>query len=67
MMIARDRNVTCYDSRSQMFIGQDIHRTQQSTWLGVSRKGKFAALTNYLSKCHPIRKDTKPRGMLFNT
>lgn len=43
-------------------LGQDLHREEKGTWLGVSKKGRLAVLTNY--RCHrdQLKPDAKTRG-----
>ena len=43
-------------------LGRDVQREEQGTWLGVSRKGRFAVLTNYRTRVEAIKPDAKTRG-----
>ena len=50
-------NVVCY----LLTVGLDMEEGKEGgTWLGISKKGKMAALTNYMQP--KIDKDAKGRG-----
>jgi len=45
--------------------GRDLHREVQGTWLGVTRDGRVAVLTNFRDDEHPPQ-GTRSRGAMVN-
>lgn len=46
-------------------LGRDVQKSdpaERGTWLGISRKGRFAVVTNFRSHIHEIKLDAKTRG-----
>jgi uncharacterized protein with NRDE domain len=52
-----------WDDAPDIFAGRDLE--QKGTWLGVTRTGRFAALTNYRDPAHQ-RADAPSRGHLVS-
>lgn len=52
-----------WEDAPNVIAGRDLE--QHGTWLGVTKQGKFAALTNYRSLDH-MSKDKKTRGKLVS-
>src|ERR1700675_2655084 len=53
-----------WDSQPQILAGRDL--MAGGTWLGITRTGRFAALTNFRDS-HPRRADTPSRGTLVTS
>lgn len=48
-----------WDDKPNLLAGRDL--SQQGTWLGITKNGRFAALTNYRNPSEP-KKDVRSRG-----
>ena len=52
-----------WDDVPQLFAGRDL--VHGGTWLGITRSGRFAALTNYREP-HAVKRDAPSRGELVS-
>jgi len=55
--------LVAWDSAPELFAGRDLRG--QGTWLGITRSGRFAAITNYRDPAS-ILKDAPSRGLLIS-
>jgi len=51
---------------SQVLGGYDLHRETHGTWLGVTRQGRVAVLTNYREEGDAIIQGARSRGVIPN-
>lgn len=51
---------------SQVLGGYDLHRPAHGTWLGVTRQGRIAVLTNYREEDQAIVEGARSRGLIPN-
>ncbi|KAF2191456.1 DUF833-domain-containing protein [Zopfia rhizophila CBS 207.26] len=51
---------------SQVLGGYDLHRPAHGTWLGVTRQGRVAVLTNYREEGEAIIEGARSRGVIPN-
>ncbi|KAI4626162.1 uncharacterized protein J4E87_004662 [Alternaria ethzedia] len=51
---------------SQVLGGYDLHRPAHGTWLGVTRQGRIAVLTNYREEDQTIVEGARSRGLIPN-
>jgi uncharacterized protein with NRDE domain len=49
---------------SQILGGYDLHRPAHGTWLGVTRQGRFAVLTNYREQSAALVQGARSRGLI---
>ena len=57
-----------WQDQPDILAGRDVMRAElreRGTWLGVSRGGRFAVLTNYRCGISQLRPDAVTRGRLF--
>jgi len=55
--------LAAWDSAPEIFAGRDLRG--QGTWLGITRSGRFAAITNYRDPAS-VLKDAPSRGLLIS-
>lgn len=55
--------LAAWDTASEIFAGRDLRG--QGTWLGITRSGRFAAITNYRDPAS-VLKDAPSRGLLIS-
>ena len=46
--------------------GRDLQRKEQGTWLGITKQGRIAVLTNFRED-EPVQPDAKSRGAIVNS
>ncbi|KAL1799873.1 hypothetical protein ACET3X_000215 [Alternaria dauci] len=51
---------------NQVLGGYDLHRPAHGTWLGVTRQGRIAVLTNYREEDEKIIEGARSRGLIPN-
>lgn len=51
---------------TQVLGGYDLHRPAHGTWLGVTRQGRIAVLTNYREQDSTIVEGARSRGLIPN-
>lgn len=51
---------------TQVLGGYDLHRPAHGTWLGVTRQGRIAVLTNYREEGEAIIEGARSRGLIPN-
>ncbi|PSN66623.1 DUF833-domain-containing protein [Corynespora cassiicola Philippines] len=51
---------------TQVLGGYDLHRPAHGTWLGVTRQGRIAVLTNYREEDQAIVEGARSRGLIPN-
>ncbi|KAF2268019.1 DUF833-domain-containing protein [Lojkania enalia] len=51
---------------TQVLGGYDLHRPAHGTWLGVTRQGRIAVLTNYREEDESIVEGARSRGLIPN-
>ncbi|KAF2852259.1 DUF833-domain-containing protein [Plenodomus tracheiphilus IPT5] len=51
---------------TQVLGGYDLHRPVHGTWLGVTRQGRIAVLTNYREQDSTIAEGARSRGLIPN-
>ncbi|KAJ4315314.1 hypothetical protein N0V94_006010 [Neodidymelliopsis sp. IMI 364377] len=54
------------DPDSQVLGGYDLHRPAHGTWLGMTRQGRIAVLTNYREQNQAIVQGARSRGVIPN-
>ncbi|KAF1987075.1 DUF833-domain-containing protein [Aulographum hederae CBS 113979] len=51
---------------SQVLGGRDLHRSVRGTWLGITKQGRLACLTNFREEGQPIVEGARSRGAIVN-
>jgi len=51
----------------QVLGGRDLHRAEQGTWLGITKQGRIACLTNFREEGQAIIQGAKSRGAVVNS
>ncbi|KAF2111755.1 NRDE protein-domain-containing protein [Lophiotrema nucula] len=54
------------EPHSHVLGGYDLHRPAHGTWLGVTRQGRIAVLTNYREEDETIVEGARSRGLIPN-
>ncbi|KAF2086607.1 DUF833-domain-containing protein [Saccharata proteae CBS 121410] len=54
------------DPDSHVLGGFDLHRPVHGTWLGVTRQGRIACLTNFREEGQALIQDSRSRGAIVN-
>jgi uncharacterized protein with NRDE domain len=57
---------TISHAKSHILGGYDLHRPAHGTWLGLTRQGRIAVLTNYREEGEAIIEGARSRGLIPN-
>lgn len=61
------RSLHFWKDQPGILAGRDLMRGERGTWMGVSRQGRLAVLTNYRCPISQIRPDAVTRGRKIST